>query len=59
MFRINPFKVELPAVRAAKVAPFHQTVRDFYLQEPIAANSPVRGECALFLNSETNFIRER
>ena len=37
---------------------FHQTIRDFYLQEPIANNSSVRGACSLFLGHESNFIRE-
>ena len=34
---------------------FHQTVEDFYLQEPIAAYSPTRGECSLFIGREKNF----
>ncbi len=50
---------EANKVSVAKLVPFHQTVRDFYLQEPIASNSPVRGECSLFLGTEGNFVRER
>ena len=37
---------------------FAQPVKNFYLQEPIAANSQVIAECSLFLGQESNFIQE-
>ena len=57
-FGFNPFNYEITSSFTAKLVPFHQTITDFYLQEPIAANSSVRGECALFLGRESNFHRE-
>lgn len=56
----NPFVFEAKNNNCfgLKLVPFFQTVRDFYLQEPIAATSPVRGECSLFLGQETNFVTE-
>ena len=36
------------------------TQRDFYLADPLAAHSPTRGECSLFLTAgEGAFPRER
>lgn len=57
-FAFNPFDFESNTYCISKLAPFHQTIRDFYLQEPIAANSSVMGECSLFLGGESNFVRE-
>ncbi len=41
-----------------KLVPFHPTVRNFYVQDPISAHSPTRGECSLFIGRELNFTRE-
>lgn len=40
------------------LVPFHPTVRNFYVQDPVSAHSLTRGECSLFLGRELNFVRE-
>lgn len=57
-FVFNPFGFDFYTKSFSKLAPFHQTVRDFYLQESIAVYSSIRGECSLFLGREGNFFRE-
>ena len=45
-------------VSFAKYMLFTQPVKNFYQQEPIAINSNVMAECALFLGESSNFIQE-
>lgn len=54
----SPFAYEIHSNFGVKLVPFFQTVRNFYLQEPIAAYSRTRGESSLFIGYETNFISE-
>ncbi len=58
-FQFNPYSIESNwnyiAQTKVKQIIFHQTVRDFYLQEPIAAQSATRGACSLFIGRESNF----
>ncbi len=58
-FNFNPFTFESNIRVFNKLTVFHQTVRDFYLQEPVAAYSPVRAECSLFFSNDGNFSIER
>ena len=57
-FSFNPFIFNNFNVNYAKFILFAQPVKNFYLQEPIAANSQVIAECSLFLGQESNFIQE-
>ncbi len=52
----NPFAFETNNQSSSKAILFYQTVQNFYLQEPIAAHSTIRGECSLFLSREGNFV---
>jgi hypothetical protein len=36
-------------------APFFPNILNFYMSNSISANSPVMGECSLFLNQKSNF----
>ena len=59
-FKYNPYQFTgfTFNVNYAKFRLFSQPVKNFYQQEPIAINSHVRAECALFLGEDSNFIQE-
>ena len=55
----NPFTFENFTTCYSQITPFYQTITDFYLQEPIAAQSPVMAESSLFFSHRSNFHNER
>ena len=59
-FKYNPYQFNdfNFNVSFAKYMLFTQPVKNFYQQEPIAINSNVMAECALFLGENSNFIQE-
>ena len=59
-FKYNPYQFNdfNFNVSFAKYMLFTQPVKNFYQQEPIAINSNVMAECALFLGESSNFIQE-
>lgn len=44
--------------RKIVLSPFFPSIHNFYMTNSISANSPVMGECSLFLNLKTNFSLE-
>jgi hypothetical protein len=53
----NPFRIKVFIVNYGKLLLFCESVEAFYTNdnESIAINSPLIGECSLFLNEASNF----
>lgn len=61
-FNFNPFIINSFFTNYGKIRLFSQSVKDFYLDNPIASDSITRAECALFLKQDTNssnFLNEK
>lgn len=56
-FHIN-FLQKFEAQDKAPITPFTPTVLNFYLNDIISNNSVTMGECALFLQKDSNFTKE-
>jgi hypothetical protein len=58
-FMFNYFAINTFNIVNTKLILFSQPVYNFYLEEPIAIQSNIIAECALFLGQDNNFISER
>jgi hypothetical protein len=56
-FHMN-FLQKFEAQDKAPLTPFTPTVLNFYLNDIISNNSVTMGECALFLQKDSNFTKE-